>query len=125
MYSMVAPLPELEAGLFFDAPECSFWNVPLRVYNCNPSRLGGMLELLVAAGLRNLEPPVIGEPADDFPAVHCGASFNLRIHIPYILIKSSRVPHPRRVFVFAARCGGSTGYSDSGLLLRLVYSCSG
>jgi hypothetical protein len=85
---MVAPLPELEAGLFFDAPECSFWNVPLRVNNCNPTRLGGMLELLVAAGLRNLEPPVIGEPADDFPAVHCGASFNLRIHIPYTLIKS-------------------------------------
>jgi hypothetical protein len=88
MYSMVAPLPELEAGLFFDAPERSFRNVPLGVNNRNPARLDGMLELLVAAGLRNLEPAIAGEPADDFPAVHSGASFHLRIHIPYTLIKS-------------------------------------
>jgi len=67
---MISPLPELEAGLFFDTPERSFRNVPLGVNNRNPARLGGMLELLVTASLRNLEPAVVSEPADDFPAIH-------------------------------------------------------
>jgi hypothetical protein len=70
MYSMVAPLPELEARLFFDAPERSFRNIFFGVYNRNPSGLERMLELLMAAGLRNLEPAVVPEPANDFPAVH-------------------------------------------------------
>jgi len=75
---MVAPLPELEARLFFDALESSFRNIFLGVNNRAPARFDRMLELLVAAGLRNLEPAVLLEPADDFPAVHRGAAFHLK-----------------------------------------------
>ena len=78
MYSMVAPLPELETGLFFDAPESSFRNIFLGVNNRNPAGLGRMLELLVAAGLPNLEPAVLLELADDLAAVHRGRPFHLK-----------------------------------------------
>jgi len=72
--------------LFFDAPESSFRNISLWVYNRNPSRLDGMLELLVASGLRNLEPAVVFEPSNDFPAVHRGAPFHLKnTHFVYTL----------------------------------------
>jgi hypothetical protein len=37
-----------------------------------------MLELLVAAGLRNLEPAVLSELADDLPAIHAGAPFHTK-----------------------------------------------
>jgi hypothetical protein len=36
-----------------------------------------VLELLVATGLRNLEPAVLLEPADHLPAVHYGMPFCL------------------------------------------------
>jgi hypothetical protein len=72
---MLAPLLELKARLLFDALERSFWNISLGVDNRYPSRLDGMLELLVAAGLRHLEPAILLKPADDFLAVHRGASF--------------------------------------------------
>jgi hypothetical protein len=75
---MVAPLPELEARLFFDAPERSFRNISLWVNDRNPSSFDGMLELFVAPGLRNFEPAVLLESANDFPAVHRGASFHLK-----------------------------------------------
>jgi hypothetical protein len=74
MYSMVAPLPELEARLFFDAPERTLGDIPLRGHNRNPAGLDGMLELFVAPSLRDLAPSVLLEPADDFTAVHRGAS---------------------------------------------------
>jgi hypothetical protein len=37
-----------------------------------------MLELLMASGLRDLEPAVLLELADNLPAVHCGAPFQLK-----------------------------------------------
>src|ERR1035438_5399466 len=73
-----SPLPELEARLFFDAPQGSFRNILLGVNNRDPARLDRMLELLVAAGLRNLEPAVLLELADDLPAVHTGAPFHTK-----------------------------------------------
>ena len=75
---MVAPLPELEARLFFDAPESSFRNISLGVDNRDPARLDGMLELLVAAGLRHFKPAIVFELANDFPAVHRGVPFHLK-----------------------------------------------
>jgi hypothetical protein len=48
------------------------------VDNRNPSWLDRMLELLVASGLRNLEPAVLLEFANDFTAAHRGASFRSR-----------------------------------------------
>ena len=75
---MVAPLPELEARLFFDASEGAFGNISLWGNNRNPAGLDRMLELLMASGLRDLEPAVLLEPADDFPAVHRGAAFHLK-----------------------------------------------
>src|ERR1035441_5883526 len=81
---MVAPLPELETRLFFDAPEGSFRNISLGVHNRNPARFDRMLELLVAARLRNLEPAVLLESANDFPTVHrgapCSQEYTFRIH---------------------------------------------
>ena len=61
--------------MFFDAPEGSCGNISLGIDNCNPARFDGMLELLVATGLRDFEPAVMLESANDFPAVHRGASF--------------------------------------------------
>jgi hypothetical protein len=82
---MVAPLPELEARLFFDAPEGTYRNISLGVDNRNPSWLYGMLELLMTAGLPNLEPAVVFEPANDFPAVHRRVlppqEYTFRIHL--------------------------------------------
>lgn len=78
MYSMVAPLPKLQTRLLFNAPESSFRNILLGVNNRNPARLDRMLELLVAASLRNLEPADLPEPADDLPAVHSGRPFHLK-----------------------------------------------
>jgi hypothetical protein len=75
---MIDPLPELETGLFFDAPESSLGNILFWINNRNPSRLDWMLELLVTASLRNLEPAVLLESANDFTAVHCGASFHFK-----------------------------------------------
>jgi hypothetical protein len=75
---MVNPLPELEAGLFFDTPESSLGNISFGVDNRNSSWLDRMLELLVASRLRNLEPAVLLESANDFTAVHCGASFRFK-----------------------------------------------
>jgi hypothetical protein len=71
---MVAPLPELEARLFLNALESSFRNISFGVHNRNPARFDGMLELFVAPGLRNLEPAVLQELANDLSAVHRGAS---------------------------------------------------
>ncbi len=62
--------------MFFDAPERSFRNISLWVNDRDPSSFDGMLELFVAPGLCNLEPAVLLESANDFPAVHCGASFH-------------------------------------------------
>ena len=56
--------------MFFDAPERTFRNISFGVYNRDPSWLERMLELLVTAGLRYLEPAVVLEHANDFPAVH-------------------------------------------------------
>src|SRR5271157_715260 len=85
MYSMVAPLPELEARLFFDAPERSLRNISLRVDYRNPSRLEGMLELLVAAGLPYLGPAVVFESANGFRAGHQrilpSQEYTFRIHL--------------------------------------------
>jgi hypothetical protein len=82
---MVAPLPELDARLYFDASERSFRYISLGVDNRNPARLDGMLELLMATGLRNLEPAVVFEPANDFPAVHRrilpSQEYTFRIHL--------------------------------------------
>jgi hypothetical protein len=83
---MVAPLPELETRMFFDAPERSFWKIPLRVNHRNPSWLQRMLELFVTARLRNLEPAVVFELSYHLSAVHCGASFQLKnTHFVYTL----------------------------------------
>src|ERR1039457_2815102 len=86
MNSMVPPLLELEASLFLDALERSGRNILLGGRHRNPAWLDGMLELLVAARTCHLEPAVLLEPADDFPAVPRGAPFRSRIHISYTLI---------------------------------------
>ena len=77
MYSMVSPLRELETSLLFDALEGSFRNIFFEERHRDPTRLYGMLELLMATCLRNLKPAVLLEPADDFPAIHRGAPFRL------------------------------------------------
>jgi hypothetical protein len=66
-------LPELESRLFFNAPKYSFRHISLGGNNRNPTLLDGMLELLVAAGLPDLEPAVLLKPADNLPAVYGGA----------------------------------------------------
>ena len=63
--------------MLFNAPQGSFRNIFLGINNRDPAGLDGMLELLVTAGLRDLEPAVLLEPADHFPAVHFGAPFRL------------------------------------------------
>ena len=81
--------------MFFDAPESSFRNISLWVYNRNPSRLDGMLELLVASGLRNLEPAVELEILM-ISRLFIGALPSIsRIHISYTLIKERNLPHWR------------------------------
>jgi beta-lactam-binding protein with PASTA domain len=49
-----------------------------------------MLELLVAACLRNLKPAVIAKLTNDLTAVHCAISSTTRIHISYTLINEGQ-----------------------------------
>jgi hypothetical protein len=59
MYSMVPVLPELEAGLFFDAFDRSNGNLLLRMRYSDATGFRAVLELLVATRLRNLVPAVL------------------------------------------------------------------
>ena len=78
MYSMIPSLVELDSRLFFDAFESSNWNVLSGKRHGDPARFHGMLELLVTPSLRNLEPALIFELANDFPAVHGDAPLHLK-----------------------------------------------
>jgi len=64
----------------------------LGVNNRDPASLDRMLELLVAAGLSNLEPTVLLELADDLPAVHNYGPSTSRIHISCTLINDRKLP---------------------------------
>ena len=70
MYSTARPLPEFEARLLFDALDCSNRNLLLRMRYSDSSRLRGVLELFVAANLRNFEPAVFRKLSQNFPTVH-------------------------------------------------------
>jgi hypothetical protein len=67
---MNPPLPELKARLLLDTLESAERNILLGERYRNAPGFDGMLELLMAASLGNLEPAGLFELSDDFPAVH-------------------------------------------------------
>src|ERR1035441_8155790 len=109
MYSMVcsvlAPRScQLDTGLFFNALQSSYGDVPFRVRDRHTALFRRVFELLVAADLIHFVPVILPQGPDNFPTLHPGSSLHPHssiIHTLYTPVKArARIAEP-------VRCPGS------------------
>lgn len=62
--------PEPDTTLFFDSPKCTYFQILLRMRDCDAPRLGRVAELVMASCRLNFEPSIRLDPFDNFPALH-------------------------------------------------------
>ena len=66
----------------------AYWYISNRMWHSDPSRLHRMLELLVAAAMRDFVPAILIQTLDDFPAGH-KTRYTLSTHLSSRVYRSS------------------------------------
>src|SRR5580658_5079806 len=98
MNSKFPPLSELDSRLLFNALERSNRDLLPGIWHRYTAGLYRMLELLMAARLRNLKPAVCPKHFDNLTAVHFVHSSTTRIHTSYTLINSRQTNSRRHTY---------------------------
>lgn len=62
--------PEPDTTLFFNSPKCTYFQILLRMRDCDAPRLGRVAELVMASCRLHFEPSIRLDPFDNFPALH-------------------------------------------------------
>lgn len=62
--------PEPDTTLFFNSPKCTYFQILLRMRDCDAPRLGRVTELVMASCRLHFEPSIRLDPFDNFPALH-------------------------------------------------------